>query len=171
MGLSDIAAGITVTDEQDDRGVPTVDESGTDLVARFRPHADVLPCTAEAAATVVETHVAGTSVGESARAAGVAPVTAAKVLHRCGVGGVAPLSPTGMRVVHDWQAGRLTRSEARELTGADDAAFALAAYLASHDPVPALEAAAEGALSPDRSATVEKRDALAGTMSSPTDLR
>lgn len=171
MGLSDIAAGIAVTAEQDDRGVPTVDASGADLVDRLEPHAEALPCTADAAATVLETHTRGTSVGDSAQAAGVAPVTASKVLHRCGVAGVSPLSPTAREVVRDWQAGRLSRSEAQTLTDADDATFALAAYVESHDPVPELAAAAEGALEPTGSASVDKRDALAETMSSVTDLR
>jgi hypothetical protein len=171
MGLSDIAAGITVTAEQDERGVPTVDESGSDLVSRLEPHADALPCAPEAAATVLETHTAGTSVGESARTAGVAPVTAAKVLHRCGVAGVSPLSPAGREVVRDWQAGRVSRTTARELVDGDEAAFALAAYVESHDPVPALASVAESVLTPNGTATVEKRDALAGTMSSVTDLR
>lgn len=100
--LSEIAAGLELTEEQCDRGVPTVDDTGESLLARLESHAEALPCTPRAAATVLETHTAGRSVGDAAREAGVAPVTAAKALHRCGVVGVSPLSPTGREVVRDW---------------------------------------------------------------------
>jgi hypothetical protein len=143
MTLSDIAAGLQVTAEQERRDVAAVDETG-ELLERLRPHAAALPCTPEAAATVVETHAAGTSVGESARKAGVPPVTAAKALHCCGVSGVTPLSPMARQVVRDWMDGELSRTEARELTGATEAEFALGAYIESHDAAPALaEATAE----------------------------
>lgn len=143
MTLSDIAAGIEVTAEQERRDVAAVDETG-ELVERLRPHADTLPCTPEAAATVVETHAAGTSVGESAKEAGIAPVTAAKALHRCGVSGVTPFSPMARQVVRDWMKGALSRTNALELTGATEAEFALGAYIESHDADTALaEAAAD----------------------------
>ena len=171
MELSDIAAGIEVTAEQRDRGVPTVDDTGTDLRARLASHADDLPCTPEAAASVLETYAAGTSVGDSAREAGIAPVTASKVLHRCGETGVSPLSADARRVVCDWVAGRVSRADAVALTGASDAEFALAAYVETHDPVTALAEACEGSRSPAGNASVEKRDALAETMSSVGELR
>jgi hypothetical protein len=148
MTLSEIAAGIEVTAEQEARGVATVDETGAALVERLRDHAEALPCTPEAAATVLETHTAGTSVGESAREAGIAPVTAAKALHRCGVSGVTPLSPMAREIVRDWQAGDLSRSEAVELTGASEAEFALGAYIESHDADPGLSAAVANLGSP-----------------------
>jgi len=171
MGLSDIAAGIEVHERQRERGVPTVDATGDDLVARLDDHTEALPCTPEAAATVVETYAAGTSVGDCAREAGVAPMTAAKLLHCCGVTGLSPLGPTGRRIVRDWLAGDLARTEATELAGADEADFALATYIETHDPVPDLADAVEGVLEPDGTATVDKRDALAETMSSVGDLR
>lgn len=170
MGLSELAAGIEVTAEQDDRGVATVDDTAVDLVDRLRGAADALPCTPEAAATVVETHATGASVGESARAAGVAPVTAAKALHRCGVVGVSPLAPVGRRVVRDWLDGRLSRTDALGLAGGDEAEFALATYVETHDPDPDLAAAVEGVLEPGRSASVAKRDELAETMSPADDF-
>jgi hypothetical protein len=171
MGLSDIAAGIEVTTEQRERGVPTVDDTGADLRSRLEPHADDLPCTAAAAATVLESHASGTSIGDSAREAGVAPVTASKALHRCGVAGVTPLSPTARRILDDWLSGDLSRADALELTGATEAEFALAAYVATHDSIPELEEAVEGALSPTGNASVAKRDALSETMSGVSDLR
>jgi hypothetical protein len=171
MGLRELAAGITVTDEQEERGVPEVDAAEASLADRLAAHDDALPCTPAAAATVLESHTAGRSVGESAREAGVAPMTAAKALHRCGVAGISPLAPAAREVVRDWLAGELPRSEAEALTGAGEAEFALAAYVETHDPVPALAAAAEGALAPDRSHSVAKRDALGDTMSSVDDLR
>ncbi|WP_435063561.1 hypothetical protein [Halobaculum sp. EA56] len=171
MGLSDIAAGIEVTARQEERGVAAVDATGGDLAARLSPHADALACTPEAAAVVLDTHARGVSVGESAREAGVAPMTAARVLHRCGVAGVSPLSPTGRRVVRDWLAGELSRVDALELTGGDEAAFALASYVESHDPVPELADIARGALEGGGNASVEKRDALGETMTAAVDLR
>ncbi|MFB6080955.1 MAG: hypothetical protein ABEJ81_08155 [Haloferacaceae archaeon] len=170
MDLGEIAAGIEVTAEQRDRGVTTVDGREEALVDRLAPHADALPCTPEAAATVLRSHTAGTSVGESAREAGIAPMTAAKALHRCGVEGVDPLTPTAREVVCDWLAGDLPRSEAVELAGGDEAEFALAAYVATHDPVPALVTAA-ARVGGRPAGAVAKRDSLAETMSDPTELR
>ncbi|WP_129114315.1 DUF7858 family protein [Halegenticoccus tardaugens] len=171
MGLADIAAGIEVTTKQRDRGVSTVDDTGASLAERFEEHADSLPCAPEAAATLLNAYVDGASVGDSALAAGVAPVTAAKALHRCGVVGVSPLSPIGRRVVRDWIAGRLSRSEALTLADAGETTFALAAYVETHDPVPALVEAAERARAPATNAAVAKRDALGETMSDATELR
>lgn len=164
MALSDIASGIEVTARQEDRGVATVDDTGASLVDRLRPHADTLPCTPEAAATVLETHAGGTSVGESARSAGITPVTAAKTLHLCGVDGVTPLAPTARRIVRDWLTGELSRADALALTAAEDAEFALAAYVETHDPDPDLSAAAA-------SVDIEHtgRAALADTMPDPDE--
>lgn len=164
MGLSEIAAGVESTTEQVERGVATVDDTGVDLDRRLREFESELPCTAAAAATVLTTYRRGTSVGDCARAAGVAPMTAAKALHRCGVDGVSPLGPTARRVVRDWVAGDLSRTEARELSGADEAAFALAAYVETHDPHPGLADAAAGERAPERTATVDKRDRLADAL-------
>ncbi|MEF8779162.1 MAG: hypothetical protein V5A46_00615 [Haloferacaceae archaeon] len=170
MTLSEIAAGLEVTARQRDRGVATVDGTGTSLRERIEPHADDLPCTASAAATVLEAYEGGKSIGESAREAGVAPMTAARALHRCGVPGVCPLTPTNRRIVRDWLAGELSRSEALSLVGSGEPEFALATYVETHDPVPALVDAVTAA-DRDRDAAVEKRDALAETMSDVTELR
>ncbi|WP_338740177.1 hypothetical protein [Haloplanus salilacus] len=171
MALSDIAAGIEVREGQRDRGVTTVDATEDGLAARLDDHAERLPCTPEAAANVLETYAAGTSVGDCAREAGIAPMTAAKLLHRCGVTGVSPLAPTATRILRDWLDGDLSRSEAVDLTGVDEATFALATFVETHDPIPELTDAVEGVLEPDATATVAKRDALAETMSSVDDLR
>jgi hypothetical protein len=171
MGLSDIAAGIEVHEPQRERGVPTVDATADDPVVRLDAHGDALPCTPEAAASVLETYAAGTSVGDCAREAGVAPMTAAKLLHRCGVSGLSPLAPTARDILRDWLDGDLSRAEAVELVGADEADFALATYVETHDPVPELADAVAGVREPDATATVQKRDALAETMSSVGDLR
>ncbi|UIP00197.1 hypothetical protein Hbl1158_02165 [Halobaculum sp. CBA1158] len=171
MGLSEIAAGIEVTARQEERGVAAVDDTGDGLVERLAPHAAALPCTAAAAAVVLETHARGVTVGDSAREAGIAPMTAAKALHRCGVSGVSPLGPTGRRVVRDWLAGDLSRADALELAGGDEAAFALAGYVEAHEPIPELTDAARGGDGRGGNASVEKRDALGETMSSVSDLR
>ncbi|MFB6091455.1 MAG: hypothetical protein ABEK02_00420 [Haloquadratum sp.] len=173
MGLSEIAAGLELTTAQVDRGVATVDDTDVDLDARLREFETDLPCPAASAATVLETYDAGASVGEAGEAATVAPVTAAKLLHRCGYEGVTPLSPTARRVLRDWLDGRLSRADALELTRASDAEFALAAYVETHEPIPELAAAvrrdASAAIAGD--ALVSKRDALAETMSGGGDVR
>lgn len=167
MGLDDIAAGVETTTRQRDRGVAAVDRRERSLRERLADYDEALPCTPAAAATVHETYAGGASVGEAADAAGVAPVTAAKALHRLGVEGVCPLAPTARQVVRDWLAADLTRAEALELTGGDEAAFALATYVETHDPVPGARAAVETGA---EDAMVEKRNALAGAMSDPDEL-
>ncbi len=143
MTLSDIADGLEVTADQRDRGVVVADDTGTPLADRLRSHADVLPCTPEATATLVDAYTAGRGVGDAAAEAGVSPMTAAKTLHRCGVAGVRPFAPTRLGIVRDWLDGRIPRSEAVELTGGDEADFALATYVETHDPIPAVENAVD----------------------------
>jgi len=168
MALSDIAAGIETTTEQRERGVAAVDATARSLAARLEAHADSLPCSPDEAATAAESFAGGATVGEAAEAAGVAPVTAAKALHRVGVEGVCPLGPTGRRIVRDWLAGELTRATALALSGADDAEFALASYVETHDPIDDAREAVESALAPDGDAMVEKRDRLADAMTDGT---
>jgi hypothetical protein len=173
MGLSEIAAGLELTAEQVERGVATVDDTDVDLDARLREFEADLPCTAAAASTVLERYDTGASVGDAGESAALAPVTAAKLLHRCGFEGVTPLSPTARRVLRDWIDGRLARADALELTGADEAEFALAAYVETHDPITELaEAVRRDASAPlAGNALVSKRDALAETMTGGADLR
>ncbi|WP_255194872.1 hypothetical protein [Halorarius litoreus] len=145
MTLSELAAGLEVTAEQEARGVAVVDDTDTPLVERLEPFADALPCTPAAAATLVDSYATGTSVGAAAREAGIAPVTGAKALHLLGES-VHPLGPTGQRVVRDWLDARLSRADALELTQCDDAEFALAVFVETHDPLPEAREALEGAL-------------------------
>lgn len=170
MALSDIAAGIEVTTRQRERGVPTVDGTETGLADRLAEYAGDLPCEATAAATVLDRYASGTSVGDAARAAGVAPMTASKTLHRCGEPGVSPVAPTAREIIRDWLAGELSRADAVTLTGAEPTEFALAAYVEAHDPVPELVEAVEAALTPTRSASVAKRETLAETMTNAADF-
>jgi len=145
MTLSEIAAGLEVTTRQRDRGVAVADDTDVPLVDRLREHADTLPCTPAATATLVDAYTAGRSVGDAAAAAGVTPMTAAKALHCCGVAGVCPLTATGRGVVREWLDGQLGRSDALALAGGDEAAFALTTYIETHDPVPAVADAVTGA--------------------------
>ncbi|MFB6106618.1 MAG: hypothetical protein ABEJ70_06565 [Halobacteriaceae archaeon] len=170
MGLSDIAAGIETTTAQRDRGVAAVDATDAALAERLAAFESALPCTAAAAAGVVEAFVAGASVGDAARGADVAPVTAAKALFRLGFDGVSPLSPTGREVVRDWLRADLTRTEALTLTGASDAEFALAAYVETHEAIPGAREAVQEATGPDGDAMVRKRDHLGETMSDVGEL-
>jgi hypothetical protein len=156
--LSDIAAGLEVTTEQEDRGVAAVDDTDAPLAERLREFADRLPCTPEAAATLATEYAAGASVGDAAREAGVAPVTGAKTLQRLGEP-IQPLGPTGREVVRDWLDARLARTEAVELAGGDETDFALAVYVETHDPIPGAREAVDGALA------VETGDPLAETHS------
>ena len=168
MTLEDIAAGIEVVDRQLDRGVATTDETETSLVDQLDAASEALPCTPEAAATILETHATGASVGDSAREAGVVPITAAKVLHRCGADGVTPLSPTAREIVRDWLAGELSRSDARALTDATEAEFALATYVETHDPDDRLTTVATDVLAGDDSA--DRQESLKETLPKPDEF-
>jgi len=149
MGLSELAAGLEVTEHQEARGVATVDTTDADLAERLAPFAGDLPCAPDEAATVLERYAKGGSVGAAAHAAEVAPVTAAKTLHLLGES-VSPLTPTGRDVVRDWIVGDLSRSEALELTRVGETEFALATYVETHDPIEEACAAVEGVLAADR---------------------
>lgn len=145
MGLSDIAAGLEVTETQDDRGVATVDDTDVTLAERLEPFADEFPCSVEEAATVLERYAACGSVGAAGRAAGVAPMTAAKTLHLLGET-VSPATPLQREMLADWRKGDLSRREALELTQLNETEFALAAYVETHDPLEEACAAVEGVL-------------------------
>jgi len=149
MGLSDIAAGIEVTERQEHSGVATVDGTDTDLTERLAAFAGELPCEPAAAATVLERYAGGATLECAGHAAGVAPITAAKTLHLLGES-VSPLGPTGREVLRDWVAGELSRTEALELTRLGETEFALAAYVETHEPLEAACAAVEGVLAVDR---------------------
>jgi len=163
MALSDIASGLEITAKQRDRGVAAVDDTDASLAERLSLVAGDLPCSPSAAATVVEAYAAGKSVGDAGRAAGVAPVTAAKTLHLVGEQ-VSPVGPRGREMVRDWLAGDLSRSDAIALTGVTERAFALAAYVETHEQLPEARDAVEGALA------TEECDPLGETMSDVGEL-
>lgn len=165
MGLSDIAAGLEVTTEQRDRGVATADRTEKSLAERLERVEEELPCESECAATVVERYAQGGSVGGAARAAGVAPMTAAKTLHLLGES-VSPVGPTGRDVVRDYLTGDLPRTEARQLARISETEFALAVYVETHDPLPEARDAVADALSVGTPET----DPLSDTRSETTDL-
>lgn len=169
MGLSEIAQGVEVTAEQRDRGVASVDRTEASLAERLASCESDLPTDAETAATLVECYAAGASVGRAAAVAGIPRITAAKTLHLAGES-VSPLGPTGRDVVRDWIAGELSRSEALSLTRAGPTAFALAAYVETHDPIPAARDAVQGAI--DAGAFASEADAtLAAATETPDALR
>ena len=174
MTLSEIADGIEVTASQRDRGVAVADDTDTPLAERLAEQADDLPCTPAATATLVDAYTAGRSVGDAAREAGVTPMTGAKALHRCGVEGVCPLAPSRREVVRDWLDGRLARSEAVALAGGDEADFALATYVETHDPLPAAAEAVDAHVAgsaPLGVGSTGDDDALGGALGSPDGLR
>ncbi|CAI50638.1 uncharacterized protein NP_5094A [Natronomonas pharaonis DSM 2160] len=146
MGLADIASGLEVTAEQQERGVATTDATETPLAERLAPFAERLPCSATAAATLVEAYADGASVGRAAAVAELPKTTAAKALYLLGEP-IEPVSPTARRVLEDWLAGDLSRTEAKRLAGVGDRAFALGTYVATHEPIAAAEAAVADELS------------------------
>ena len=156
MGLSDIATGIEVTDEQDDRGVATVDDTDATLAERLEQFADSLPCSPSEAATVLERYSDGGSVGAAGRAAGVAPTTAAKTLHLLGES-VSPLGPMGREIVEDYIEGRLSRSEAIELTRVGENSFALAVWIETHDSLDGASEAIQGLLAAKHTQSVTRQ--------------
>jgi hypothetical protein len=169
MGLSDIAAGVEVTMEQRERGIAAVDATDQPLVERLSAFSDDLPCSPEEATTLVEAYADGESVGQSSRAAGLAPVTGAKTLHLLGEP-IAPITPVGRELVRDWLNAECTRIDALSLSGASETEFALAAFIETHDPIPGSREALEGVFSFNSNPTVSKRDALAETMSDAGEL-
>jgi hypothetical protein len=174
MTLSEIADGLEVTASQRDRGVAVADDTETPLVDRLAAHADDLPCTPAATATLVDAYTAGRRVGDAAREAGVTPMTGAKALHRCGVEGVCPLAPSRRSVVRDWLDGRIARSEAVALAGGDEADFALATYVETHDPVTAIADAVDAHVAgaaPLGDGLRGDGDAPGGALGSPDGLR
>lgn len=168
MELSEIAAGIEVTTEQRDHGVASVDRTAGTLAERLDEHGSQLPCDAERAATLLEAYTTGKSVGDAGRAAGLSPMTAAKTLHLCGEQ-VCPLTPRQRTILDDWLDGRLSRSDAVQLTGVSKREFALATYVATHEPVADARAALEGALT-DTDATADRQASLGDAVERPTDL-
>ncbi|WP_267641134.1 DUF7858 family protein [Haloarchaeobius amylolyticus] len=164
MTLSDIADGLCVTTEQRDRGVASTDETDRTLAERLAEYETDLPCDAPAAAAVVDAYTGGAAIDAAGHDAGVTPMAAAKVLHLLGLDGVSPLAPAGRRIVRDWLDARVSRADARALTGAGAQEFALAAFVEAHDPLPGAEDVVTGALSRSGNAAVHKRDALAETM-------
>lgn len=171
MGLADIAAGLTVTERQRERGVATVDDTRATLADRLAEFEAELPCDADTAAEMVDAYAGGASVGGAAAVAETVPVTAAKTLHLLGTPGLTPLSPLGREILEDYLSGGLTRSDAISLSGASAAEFALAAYVATHDPVPGAREAVDEALAPGESAAVAKQAELGESLESPDSLR
>jgi hypothetical protein len=171
MGLSEIAAGLETTTEQADRGVAAVDATDRDLADALATDldADALPCDPAAAATVAESYGGGSPVDAASYDADVAPITAAKTLHVLGFEGLMPLAPTGERVLEDYLNGAISRHDARGLLDVTDAEFALATYLATHDPIDGARSVVEGALETEDNATVAKHDALDATLPDATD--
>lgn len=169
MGLADIADGVSVTTEQRDRGVATIDRTPASLAERLRPFAPDLPCTPNAAARVVERYAAGGSIEAAARAGEVPPVTAAKTLHLLGET-VTPVGPTGRAVVADWIAGEISRTEAMALCQASNAEFALAAFVETHEPLAGARDAVEGAIDA-RELTRSLQQTVAGAAAQPEGLR
>lgn len=145
MGLGDIAAGVRVTTEQQNRGIATVDETATTLGTRLERVADHLPCEPEEAAAIVEAYVEGASVEQAATVAEVTATTAAKTLYLLGEP-IDPLKPTASRILEDWLSGELSRNDAITLAGVGESEFALGVYVATHEPLDGVGEAVADAL-------------------------
>lgn len=171
MVLSDIAAGLTVTTRQRERGVATVDDTHESLAGWLEETEAEIPCSPETATEIVEAYASGASVGAAAAVADTVPMTAAKTLHRLGTPGITPLTPLGSEILEDYLSGEITRTDAIALAGVSEHEFALGAYIATHEPLPGVREAVEAALSPTESATVAKQAELGGALESPDSLR
>lgn len=148
MGLSDIAEGLSVTTEQERRGVATIDDTDTPLGERLEPFEDGLPCSGSTAATLVEAYADGASIGRSAAVAAVPRTTAAKTLYLLGEP-IDPLTPTAKRALEDWLTGDLSRTDALALAGVGPDEFALGTYVETHDPIPGAESVVADAVTAD----------------------
>lgn len=148
MGLGDIAAGVRVTTEQQDRGIATVDKTATTLATRLERVADHLPCEPEEAGALVESYVEGASVERAAAVAEVTATTAAKTLYLLGEP-IDPLKPTATRIVEDWLDGELSRNDAITLAGVGESEFALGVYVATHEPLDGVGEAVADAIALD----------------------
>lgn len=146
MTLSEIAAGLEVTTEQDEQGIASGNDTGATLEERLARFEAQLPCSASVAATLVEAYTEGASIERAAAVAEIPRTTAAKVLFLLGEP-IDPLSPTATRVLDDWLAGAISRSEAKTLAGVGDAEFALGAYVATHEPIDGAESVVADAVS------------------------
>lgn len=145
MTLSEIAVGVEVTDEQRERGIATGDETDASLAERLAEFAAELPCSPEAAAALVDAYTEGASVGRAAAVGDVPETTAAKALYLLGEP-IDPLTPTAKRIVDDWLAGDLSRTEARTLASVGEEEFALGSFMATHDRIDGAESAVAGAV-------------------------
>lgn len=146
MALSDIAAGLEVTKKQRECGIATADGTDTPLDEQLAPFAEQLPCSPEVAAALVDAYTGGCTITRAAAVGEVPKTTAAKTLYLLGEP-IDPLTPTAKRIVDDWLAGELSRTEARTLAGVGDEEFALGAYIATHDRIEGAESAVAGAVS------------------------
>lgn len=171
MGLSDIAAGLAVTERQRDRGVATVDRTAPTVAGALAAYVDDLPCEIDAAARLIEAYVGGEPIDAAATAAGLPAVTGAKTLFLLGFEGLSPLSPLGRAVLRDWLDGEIGRSDARALADATEAEFSLATYVETHDPLEGAAQRLATVMEETGNASVAKRDALRDTMSGVGELR
>jgi hypothetical protein len=171
MGLSEIAAGLVTVERQHERGVAVVDRTDRSIAHAIEPFVDAVPCEQSAAVRLVTAYMAGQSVQQAAKAAGIAPITAVKTLHLLGFEGLNPLSPLGREILHDWLQAEISRADALALTDVSETEFAIAAYIETHSPFEGAAERIRDAGSPTGNALVEKREALGDTMSDADSLR
>ncbi len=164
MGLSEIAAGIEVTTAQRERGVATADETDTSLAEKLASFDERLPCTPPAAATLIEAYIEGASIARAAAVAEIPKTEAAKTLYLLGEP-IDPCTPTASRILDDWLAGKLSRTDAKTLCGLDESEFALGTYIVTHEPIEGAETAIA-----DSTSMSAKEDPLSDARSDLSDL-
>lgn len=148
MGLAEIAEGMEFTTQQQDRDVHPIDDTTTDLSARLQDHREALPCSPDTATAVIEEYTREMAVAPAAEAADISSMTAIKLLYRCGVTGLSPLSESDQQVLTEWLCGVRPRSDILNHAGIDEQDLALATYLETHQVIPELKAALRGHLEP-----------------------
>lgn len=170
MALADIADGVRSVEKQQRRDVAVVDAVGGSLADRLERCASDLPCSPRDAASLARRFASGTSVERSAEAVGITRTVAAKTLHLLGFSGVVRLDRDDRTVVRRWIDGEIERTAARRRTGLDEATFALAVYVETHEPLAAARAALDPALATRAVDPTDQQRALRDTMSDPTDF-
>lgn len=146
MGLAEIAEGMQFTTQQQNRDVHPIDDTTTDLTARLQDYAESLPCSPDTAALVVREYTREMAVAPAAEAADLSLVTAIKLLHRCGVPGLSPLSESDRERLVEWLDGVRPRSDIVNHAEVTERELALATYLETHQVIPELKSALWGQL-------------------------
>lgn len=134
MALSDIAAELEFTIKQEEQGVPTSTNQIQSLREQLRCCEDDLPCDVKAAEILLEQYRQGVSISDAAIAADLPETIATITLFLLGQS-VEPLSSNTNKIIKDWVDGSISTREAERAVGENEIEFAIAAFIATHEPL------------------------------------